>query len=144
MPAPQTYKNHARIVPIYHIGVFFPLAANLLWAAYRLTGGITGDSVISLLVAIALLLMFFSVRVQILTVQDRVIRAEMRARLREVLPADLAARCGALTIPQLIALRFASDAELPALVRDVLAGSLTTQKDIKLRVKNWQADYQRA
>lgn len=144
MPAPQTYKNHARIVPIYHIGVFFPLAANFLWAAYRLTGGVTGDSIMNLLVALALLLMFFSLRVQVLTVQDRVIRSEMRSRLREILPADMLAKCGALTIPQLIALRFASDAELPALVRDVLAGSLTTQKDIKLRVKDWQPDYQRA
>ncbi len=144
MPAPQTYKNHARIVPIYHIGVFFPLAANLLWAAYRLTGDVTGDSVMSLIVALALLLMFFSLRVQVLTVQDRVIRLEMRLRLQKILPADLLAKSDALTVPQLIALRFASDAELPALVRDVLSGSLTTQKDIKLRVKDWQADYQRA
>ncbi len=45
---------------------------------------------------------------------------------------------------QLVALRFASDAELPALVREVLAGTLKTQKEIKARVREWQADYLRA
>jgi hypothetical protein len=45
---------------------------------------------------------------------------------------------------QLVALRFASDGELPELVRDVLAGKLTTPKDIKMHVKSWQADFLRA
>jgi hypothetical protein len=96
------------------------------------------------LMAIAFLLMFFSVRVMILTVQDRVIRLEMRLRLRALLPADMHSQVNALTHQQLVALRFASDAQLPELVRDVLAGTLTRQKDIKMRVKDWQADYLRA
>ena len=141
MPEPQSLKNHGRVVPVYHIGVFFSLVANLVWAICRLTQGVTGDAAVGMILAIALLLMFFSLRVQILTVQDRVIRLEMRLRLREALPADLHAHIPALTLPQLVALRFASDAELPALVRDVLAGKHGTQKEIKVQIKNWQADH---
>jgi len=79
-----------------------------------------------------------------LTVQDRLIRLEMRLRLRQLLPPDLQPRINDLTHRQLVAMRFASDAELAELVREVLAGKLTTPKDIKLRVKNWQADWLRA
>ena len=45
---------------------------------------------------------------------------------------------------QLVALRFASDQELPELVKEVLAGRLASSKEIKMRVKNWQADWLRA
>jgi hypothetical protein len=144
MAAPQTFKNHGRIVPMYHMGVFFPLLLNFVWSIYRLTRGVTADSVIALLVSIALLLMFFSLRRQVLTVQDRVIRLEMRLRLRQVLPPDLLPQIDTLSLSQLIALRFASDAELVGLVREVLAGRLAAPKDIKGQVKDWQADYQRA
>ena len=78
-----------------------------------------------------------------LTVQNRVIRLEMRMRLRSV-PTDLRTRVGDLTPQQLVALRFAGDDELAALVREVLGGRLQTSKDIKLRVKNWQGDFLRA
>ena len=91
-----------------------------------------------------MLLLFGSVRGQILTVQDRVIRLEMRLRLAQVLPADLQAQIPRLGVKQLVALRFASDAELPGLVRDVLADKLPTPKEIKMQVKDWQADVQRA
>ena len=68
----------------------------------------------------------------------------MRLRLREKLPADLCAQAVNLPVKQLIALRFAGDAELAGLVRDVLSGSLSSQKDIKSKVKDWQPDYLRA
>jgi hypothetical protein len=145
MPEPQSFKNHGRVVPIYHMGVFFPFVLNFLWSAYRMWHvGVNGDSTIALLMSIAFLLLFGSVRGQILTVQDRVIRLEMQLRLARVLPADVQAQSSQLTVKQLIALRFASDAELPALVRDVLAGKLAATKDIKMQVKDWQADHQRA
>jgi hypothetical protein len=140
----QTFKNHGRIVPAYHAGVFFPFLINFVWRLYQLRYGISGGAIVDLLVAIALLLMFFSVRLQILTVQDRVIRLEMRLRLRELLPAEECVRAASLPIKQLVALRFASDAELPALLRDVVSGELATQKAIKMRVKHWQADHLRA
>ena len=94
--------------------------------------------------ALALLMLGFLSRIQALAVQDRVIRLEMRLRLKEVLPADLKSRINDISARQLVALRFASDAELPELVRDILAGKLDKGKDIKLKIKNWQADWQRA
>jgi uncharacterized protein YacL len=144
MEQAQTYKNHTRIVPMFHFGVLGIFLVNVLWHAYSLRGGATGQVVMDLLVAIGLLLLALSVRSMVLRVQDRLIRLEMRLRLREVLSADLHGRIPALTPRQLIALRFASDAELPALVRDVLAGTLASSKDIKLRIKDWQGDFLRA
>ena len=144
MEQAQNYKNHTRIVPMFHIGVLGIFVVNFLWSVYRLRGGATGQAVMDLLLAIGLLLLALSVRSMILRVQDRLIRLEMRLRLREVLSADLHGTIPALTPRQLIALRFASDAELPALVREVLGGTLATSKDIKLRIKDWQADYLRA
>jgi len=144
MEQPQNYKNHTRIVPMFHIGVLGIFVVNVLWAAYRLSGGPVGQAVMDLLLAIGLLLLAVLVRSMVLRVQDRLIRLEMRLRLREVLSADLHGKLPALTPRQLIALRFASDAELPALVREVLAGTLATSKDIKLRIKDWQPDYLRA
>jgi uncharacterized protein DUF6526 len=94
-------------------------------------------------VAAALLTLAFLSRTQPLTAQDRVIRLEMRLRLRDALPPDLQARINDLSPRQLVALRFASDAELPGLVRDVLDGRLTDGKEIKKRVRNWQADWLR-
>jgi hypothetical protein len=79
-----------------------------------------------------------------LAVQDRVIRLEMRLRLQEVLPADLRPRITDLTRQQFVCLRFASDSELPDLVRQILSGSLKSTGDIKKAVKDWQGDYLRA
>ena len=143
MPTDQNFRNHARIVPAYHVGVFVPFFANFIWATYQLIRTFSGQTLMDFLVAIALLLMFFSVRVQVLTVQDRVIRLEMRLRLRNALPADLQAHINTLSHKQLIALRFASDAELPALMRKVLDDKLTERRGIKLLIKDWQADHLR-
>jgi hypothetical protein len=76
-------------------------------------------------------------------VQNREIRLEMRLRLREVLPTALAPRIRELSVKQLIALRFASDAELPALVERVLGGEFAKPKEIKAAVKDWQPDHLR-
>ena len=88
--------------------------------------------------------MGFLARIQALTVQDRVIRLEMRLRLRGILPPEMHGTIDGLTHRQLVALRFASDAEMADLVRDVAAGKLSTGKDIKMRIKSWQADWLRA
>ena len=145
MPEPQSFKNHGRVVPIYHMGVFFPFVLNFFWAAYRMWHvGVSGDTTIALLMSVAFLLLFGSVRGQILTVQDRVIRLEMQLRLARVLPPDMHSQISQLGVKQLVALRFASDAELQPLVREVVAGKHPTTKDIKMQVKEWQADHQRA
>jgi hypothetical protein len=77
-------------------------------------------------------------------VQNRLIRLEMRLRLAGLLPADLQSRIGEFTLDQLISMRFASDAELPALARKVLDDKMSDRKAIKQMVKDWQADWLRA
>ena len=140
----QTYKNHARFLAPFHFFLIPVLAANVVYAGRHLvTRGVTITTSWEFIVALALLTLGFLSRIQALFAQDRVIRLEMRMRLKQVLPADLQSKINDLSTGHLIALRFASDAELPDLVRDVLAGKLGKQKDIKLRIKNWQADWQR-
>jgi hypothetical protein len=101
-------------------------------------------SIIEVLVAIALLVLAFCARIFALTVQDRIIRLEMRLRLQQVLPADLLPRISEFTVAQLVSLRFAGDEELPDLARRVLADKITDRKTIKKMVQNWQADLLRA
>ena len=139
----QTIKNHTRLVPPFHFFVLPVLLINLINTLRHvyLEPSITeGWGVV---MAAALLMLALLARNMAVTVQDRVIRLEMRHRLKESLPIDLRGRINELTPRQLVALRFASDEEMPALVREILAGSLVTQKAIKERVKNWQADYLR-
>jgi hypothetical protein len=117
---------------------------NLVIAIWRLIQTPALGTGWNAIVAAALLMFALMARAMTISVQDRVIRLEMRLRLREVLAPDLSARVYELTPGQLVAMRFASDAELPELTREVLAGSLPTAKAIKMRVKNWQADLLRA
>lgn len=140
---PQAYENHAKFVPTYHFVAFGILVINLGWSIWALIAAPSGGAVVALLLAVALLLMFFHMRIFPLTVQDRVIRLEMRLRLGEVLPEDLRSRIGELTRGQLVALRFAGDGELPELVREVLEGRLTGAGAIKKKIQDWQPDYLR-
>jgi hypothetical protein len=140
----QTYENHVRWLPPFHFFVLPVLLLNALNAIRHVWLTPTRSTGFALLVAVALLMLALLARAMAVTVQDRVIRLEMRLRLRECLPVDLHARINELTPKQLVALRFASDAEMADIVRDVLAGTLTTPKTIKRRVKDWQSDFLRA
>jgi uncharacterized protein DUF6526 len=140
----QTYKTHRRVVPAYHFGVLFALLAYFLWSVYQLFEGFSGNAVMGVILSAALMTLAISLRSQILRVQDRVIRLEMRLRLRDHLSADLAARAAHLPVRQLIALRFASNEELPSLVQEVLDGRVTSPNDIKQKIREWQADHLRA
>jgi hypothetical protein len=141
---PQNFQNHTRVVPLYHMFVFGVFLINLGNSIYRLVKFATWASLVNFLLALALIVLFFYVRVFVLSVQDRVIRLEMRLRLAELLPADLRPRIPEFSLGQLVALRFACDAELPALARKVLDEKLSDSKAIKRLVKDWQADYLRA
>ena len=81
----------------------------------------------------------FLVRLYPLKAQDRIIRLEERLRLQTVLSAALARRIPELTEAQLIALRFASDSELPALVEKALAAKMPA-REIKKNIVAWRAD----
>lgn len=140
----QTYKNHSKFVPAYHFVAFPLIVINLGWALYRMFSLRTGDSIVNALTAIALVIVFFMARIFALRVQDRVIRLEMRLRLREVLPLGLHPRIVDFTPDQLVAMRFASDEELPELATVVLRDHIHDKKVIKQMIREWQADHLRA
>ena len=141
--APQTYKNHTRLLPPFHFFVIPVLFINFLNEIRHVYQEPSRHTAWILIVGAALLMLGLLARIMTVTVQDRVIRLEMRHRLKDTLPLDLHTRINDLSPKQLVALRFASDDEMPALVREILAGNLATQKAIKERVKNWQGDYLR-
>jgi hypothetical protein len=140
---PQSYANHARNRPVYW-AVYVVFLADLVWAVMRTIQAPSVSTGLAVLTSVALLVMAFYARLFALTVQDRVIRLEMRLRLRELLPASLHPRIGDFTKRQLVALRFASDAELPALAEKVLRDNIQDGKAIKQMIKDWQGDYLRA
>ena len=140
----QSYKNHIRLFPPFHFFVLPVFLINVIVTAWLLYRTPSRLGVWQLVVAVALLLAALTARVMALAVQDRVIRLEMRLRMRELLPPDLQARIPSITREQCVALRFASDAELPALVRRVVAGELKSSAEIKRQITHWQGDYLRA
>lgn len=140
----QTYANHARLFPLFHYVASPILGLNVLWTAWEAWQAPSVSAVWAFVVALGLVATLLASRVMALAVQDRVIRLEMRLRLRQILPADLQARIPELSRSHLVALRFASDAELPELVRRVLSGDLKSSTEIKQAVKDWQGDYLRA
>ena len=142
-PMPQTFANHTRWVPLYHFVIAPIFILNLVWSLYLLVTGFSAHTVIGALFAFALLLTFFFARVFALSAQDRVIRLEEQLRMRELLPQNLQPRINDFTTGQLVALRFASDAELPALARKVLDENITSLKAIKEQIQTWRPDYQR-
>ena len=143
--AEQNYANHPKVVPLYRYFIIPALTLNFVWSIYRLVHWRHwADGVIGVLTAAALLLLCYFARIFALTVQDRVIRLEERLRFERLFPEDLKVRIPEFTLGQLVALRFASDAELPALARKVLSDNLTDRKAIKQLVQYWRADHLRA
>lgn len=140
----QSFDNHVRRPPGMYIFAGVVLVANLVSRLAAMRHGITFGSILNVLLAFALLLSLFYARAFALTVQDRLIRLEMRLRLAELLPSDLRSRIAEFTLSQMVAMRFASDEELPMLARQVLDEKLTDRKQIKQRIKSWQADFLRA
>ena len=141
----QNFANHSKLVPTFHFFVLPVLALNVVQSVYRLAHlWFKWDALVSVLTGLALLLLAFHARLFALRVQDRVIRLEERQRLSRLLPEDLQLRIAEFTPGQLVALRFASDEELPALARKVLNDKVTDLKSIKQCVKHWRADSLRA
>jgi Family of unknown function (DUF6526) len=141
----QNFSSHTRFFPPFHFFVVPVLLINFFWSIYRWKlSGFSLDGFIAMVVAAALVLGFLCARRMALSVQDRVIRLEERLRYERLLPADLKPRIGDFTAGQCASLRFASDAELPALARKVLDEKLNDRKAIKQLIKNWKPDYLRA
>jgi len=137
---PQTFDNHTRLDPVFH---FFLTPLALLTFLAAVWHAVKTPGLFSLWLAMGAFLFLVDVflnRVYSLKVQDRVIRLEERLRLTTLLPDSQRARIGELTEGQLVALRFASDSELPALAARALDERLAPA-DIKKAIRDWRPDY---
>ena len=145
MPAkPQSYENHRRIFPIYHLFALPILTANVVVAIADFLDHPSWHAGWWVVVSAALAAGLLASRASTLIVQNRLVGLEMRMRLTAVLPAELRPRIGDLTLRQIIGLRFASDGELAGLVQRCIAGELTTADDVKRQIRDWRPDFVRA
>lgn len=141
MPAPQSLENHAKREPFFLVLAILSL---VLWVgAIRaaLQEG-TGESWWRAGVGMVLIAALVMTRQYALKVQDRLIRFEEQVRYDRLLRPELRTRAASLTLQQTIALRFASDGELPNLVEKTLEENLGPL-DIKKRIQTWRPDHQR-
>lgn len=138
----QNFGNHTKYDPPFHFFLLPLLVANIVVAVNGLLRYRHMSSLWLLVLAIAAVGAVIRSRVYALRVQDRVIRLEERLRLASVLPESLRVRIGELSDKQLVGLRFASDGELPALVKRAVDENLSLG-DIKKAVTNWRPDYSR-
>lgn len=138
----QNYSNHTQLVPIYHFGIFFLLVVVLIGSVYYLFTNDESNQVFPILFVILnvnlILITFFS-RVFALRAQDRAIRAEENLRYFILTGKRLSDK---ISIRQIIALRFASDAEFIPLIEKTIHENLTP-KQIKQEIKDWRGDYHR-
>jgi len=137
---PQTYANHVRLHPPFH---FFLMPAALVLLVLTIVNVVRHsdrlESWILLLIGVMAPVAILLIRINPLRVQDRVIRLEERLRLEALLNGPLKSRIGELSESQLVALRFASDAEVAALIEKALKEQMNG-KDIKKAVVSWRAD----
>lgn len=137
----QNYKNHARFDPAYHAVLFGMVVLTFIGSCVNLWKS-AGDhqrlysaALIVALTASTLLLMFIC-RIYALKAQDRAIRAEENLRHFVLTGKLLDPR---LSVKQIVALRFAPDAEFPALA--ARAADTNMEPDaIKQAIQNWRAD----
>ncbi|MBX7042690.1 MAG: hypothetical protein K1X85_07280 [Ignavibacteria bacterium] len=138
----QDYNNHKQYVPGFHFVSFGFLMAAFALSVWNLIGGegeLTGR-ITFLLITIYLMLTFFYFRVFALKAQDRAIRAEESLRYYLLTGRRLPE---GLSMNQIVALRFASDDELPNLTEEAVASGLAGN-DIKKKISAWREDNHRA
>ena len=141
MAAPtQSYEKHTRWHPLFHFVLAPIMIVNFIWSIALCYQSPSWTQCWWVVVSLGLLVMMFLVRLNSLKVQDRLIRLEEQLRCQRILLPDLAQRAGGLRVGQYIALRFASDEELEALVTEVVEGRLTQPAEIKRAIKTWRAD----
>ena len=139
----QDYAHHTKWDPPFHFFLLPVAAIVLIGVLWNLvTHPVDLAAWWHLLIVAAGIVFLFKARIYALRVQDRVIRLEERLRLAALLPPPLKERIGELTVDQLIGLRFASDAELPALVEKILQNKMT-RDEIKKVIENWRPDHWR-
>jgi hypothetical protein len=141
-PTSQSFATHARLDPLFHFVALPIFACSLIWSIVHLVRFPGYHSAGLALLFAAAVIVTFKARLYALKVQTRVIRLEEGLRLMQLLPESLRSRIPELSESQLVALRFASDAECPALVEKTLAEKLGN-KAIKQAVRNWRPDFWR-
>jgi hypothetical protein len=145
MAAPQSFKNHTRFDPIFHFFIMpvmlLNIPATILWYDHHWRQH-AHSGVMAIVVSVALFFLTILCRSYALKVQNRVIRLEERLRLAALVSPTELVELDSLTIPQYVALRFASNPELPALARRAIRENLTN-KQIKEAIVSWRADHDR-
>jgi hypothetical protein len=136
----QNFKNHARYVPEFHFVLLGIISTVLILAVINLFKGIDLVAVMFLLMAVSLMIAFFKIRRFPLAAQDRAIRAEENLRYFSLTGKLFDSR---LTLPQIIALRFADDTELVELAAKAAKENLSNAA-IKQAIQKWRADHHRA
>jgi hypothetical protein len=146
---PQTFANHTRLDPPFHLFVIPVFGLGLLFALIHFFAHFGHSdfrdnfhAFLLIVLAVAFVVWVLRTRYYALKVQDRIIRLEERLRLSQLLPEPLRSRIPELTEDQLCGLRFASDAELPKLAERALNEKLS-RKDIKKAIQTWRPDYWR-
>ena len=140
----QHYKNHSRLVPLYHgvtlIAILVLIVGSFinLYQIIATGGGLYSASLICL-ISLILLMLFFFTRSFALKAQDRAIRSEENFRHFILTGKPLDNR---LRLSQIIALRFAGDEEFIELAQKAINENLSS-KQIKQSVKKWKADHHR-
>ena len=139
---PQTFAHHTRWDPLFHFIVLPVFGLSAIAATIHFLWRPSAHSGAFFVLSVASLIAIFKIRLYALRVQDRVIRLEEQLRLAILLPEPLRSRIPELTEGQLIALRFASDAEVPSLAGRALTEKLS-RADIKKAIQVWRPDYWR-
>lgn len=141
---PQNFASHRRLVPGFHIVTFLLFVVYFVYSLVQLLKHPSSAWLVGFGLSVGLILLFFYARLFAVTVQDRVIRLEETLRMQRLLPPELLSRTNELTTKQIVALRFASDAELADLVRWTLDTRPAGTRAIKERITSWRADHLRA
>ncbi len=140
MMTKQNYANHRRLHPPFHY--VLPVVSLALFVTnivYAVKEGFSLPVVIMLLTFVYLITLSFVIRSYPLKAQDRAIRAEENFRHYVLTGQTLDSR---LTLHQILALRFASDAEFAELCKKAVSENLSPN-DIKKAIKDWKGDYYR-
>ncbi len=139
----QGYATHRRWDPWYHFFAFSVVSISFfvaLWMFVKsLSGGFSVSLAWNLIAWVAAIVLTLRIRIYPLKLQDRIIRLEERLRLAALLDEPLKSRIGELEVRQLVGLRFASDAEIPGLVKVALDEKLSGE-EIKKRIQTWRPD----
>jgi hypothetical protein len=142
MAEPQSFKHHARWDPSFHFSTLPILLLNFVFSIVYTVRHYPAHLHLAIwwiVMSITLFVMAASARAAAVRAQDRVIRLEEKLRLASLVTPSELIELDSLTIRQYIALRFASNPELPELARRAVREKLTA-KQIKESIKSWRAD----